>query len=103
VKNVDLPSYLKSAGVNTDRVIIGELEYYKNLDKFLNAKNLPFIKDFLKVKLLNGSASVLDQKLDDLQFDFYGRTLSGQKELKRATEERDILKKAAAYFAKLSD
>ena len=26
-----------------------------------------------------------------------------QKELKRATEERDILKKAAAYFAKLSD
>ena len=26
-----------------------------------------------------------------------------QKELKRATEERDILKKAAAYFAKQSD
>ncbi|CCN79722.1 transposase [Vibrio nigripulchritudo SO65] len=26
-----------------------------------------------------------------------------QKELKRATDERDILKKAAAYFAKLSD
>ncbi len=26
-----------------------------------------------------------------------------QKELKRVTDERDILKKAAAYFAKLSD
>lgn len=26
-----------------------------------------------------------------------------QKELKRVTEERDILKKAAAYFAKLSE
>ena len=89
VKNVDLPSYLKNAGVNTDRVIIGELEYYKNLDKFLNAKNLPFIKDFLKVKLLNGSASVLDQKLDDLQFDFYGRTLSGQKE-QRAMNKRAL-------------
>ncbi|MFN4075136.1 MAG: M13 family metallopeptidase [Cloacibacterium sp.] len=89
VKNVDLPSYLKNAGVNTDRVIIGELEYYKNLDKFLNAKNLPFIKDFLKVKLLNRSASVLDQKLDDLQFDFYGRTLSGQKE-QRAMNKRAL-------------
>ncbi|WDT66923.1 M13 family metallopeptidase [Cloacibacterium sp. TD35] len=89
VKNVDLPSYLKNAGVNTDRVIIGELDYYKNLDKFLNAKNLPFIKDFLKVKLLNGSASVLDQKLDDLQFDFYGRTLSGQKE-QRAMNKRAL-------------
>ena len=89
VKNVDLVTYLKNAGVNTDRVIIGELEYYKNLDKFLNAKNLPFIKDFLKVKLLNGSASVLDQKLDDLQFDFYGRTLSGQKE-QRAMNKRAL-------------
>ncbi|GAC06554.1 hypothetical protein GAGA_3721 [Paraglaciecola agarilytica NO2] len=26
-----------------------------------------------------------------------------QKELKRTTEERDLLKKAAAYFAKQSD
>ena len=44
---------------------------------------------FLKVKLLNGSASVLDQKLDDLQFDFYGRTLSGQKE-QRAMNKRAL-------------
>jgi putative endopeptidase len=83
VKNVDLPSYLKNAGVNTDKVIIGELEYYKNLDKFLNAKNLPFIKDFLKVKLLNGSASVLDQKLDDLQFDFFAEFISSLKVFRR--------------------
>ena len=89
VKNVDLPAYLKNAGVNTDKVIVGELNYYKKLDQFLNAKNLPFIKDFLKVKLLDGSASVLDQKLDDLKFDFYGRTLSGQKE-QRAMNKRAL-------------
>lgn len=89
VKNVDLPAYLKNAGVNTDLVIVGELNYYKNLDKFLNSKNLPFIKDFLKVKLLDGSASVLDQKLDEMKFDFYGRTLSGQKE-QRAMNKRAL-------------
>ena len=55
----------------------------------MNAKNLPFIKDFLKVKLLNGSASVLDQKLDDLQFDFYGRTLERTKE-QRAMNKRAL-------------
>jgi len=31
------------------------------------------------------------------------RSADFQKELKRVTDERDILKKAAAYFAKLSD
>lgn len=89
VKNVDLPAFLKNAGVNTNIAIVGEVDYYKNLDKYLNTKNLPFIKDFLKVKLLDGSATVLDQKLDDLQFDFYGRTLSGQKE-QRAMNKRAL-------------
>lgn len=89
VKNIDLPAYLKNAGVNTNIAIVGEVEYYKNLDKYLNTKNLTFIKDFLKVKLLDGSARVLDQKLDDLQFDFYGRTLSGQKE-QRAMNKRAL-------------
>jgi len=89
VKNIDLPGYLKNAGVNTNIAIVGELDYYKNLDKFLNSKNLPFIKDFLKVKLLDGSASVLDQKLDEMKFDFYGRTLSGQKE-QRAMNKRAL-------------
>jgi putative endopeptidase len=38
VKSVDLPRYLAEVGVNTDKVIIGELNYYKNLDTFLTEK-----------------------------------------------------------------
>ena len=34
-KNVNLANYLKQLNVNTDKVIITELNYYKNLDKFL--------------------------------------------------------------------
>ncbi len=89
VKNVDLAAYLKNAGVTTDKAIIGELNYFKNLDSFLNQKNLPLLKDFMKVRLLAGSATVLDKKLDDMQFEFYGKTLTGQKE-QRAMNKRAL-------------
>ena len=87
VKNVDLPKYLTAAGVNTDRAIIGELKYYQNLDKFINAKNLPLIKDYMKFHLLSGSASYLSKDLDDLKFAFYGKYLRGQ-DVQRAQDKR---------------
>ncbi|KIA83005.1 endothelin-converting protein [Kaistella solincola] len=87
VKNVNLPKYLDAAGVDTDRVIIGELKYYQNLDKFLNAKNLPVIKDYMKFHLLSGSASYLSENLDNMKFNFYGKYLRGQDE-QRAQNKR---------------
>ncbi|PWN66601.1 M13 family metallopeptidase [Chryseobacterium oncorhynchi] len=80
VKNVDLAKYLKEAGVNTDRVIIGELKYYQNMDQFLTQKNLPLLKDYLKYHLINGNASNLDEGLEQIRFDFYAKELQGQKE-----------------------
>ncbi|MGE8432069.1 M13 family metallopeptidase [Chryseobacterium joostei] len=80
VKNVDLAKYLKEAGVNTDRVIIGELKYYQNMDQFLTQKNLPLLKDYLKYHLINGNASNLDEGLEQIRFDFYAKDLQGQKE-----------------------
>lgn len=87
VKNVNLPKYFTSVGVNTDRAIIGELKYYQNLDKFINAKNLPLIKDYMKFHLLSGSASYLSKDLDDMKFNFYGKYLRGQDE-QRAQDKR---------------
>lgn len=87
VKNVDLPAYLKKVGVNTDKVIIGELEYYKNFDQLVNAKTLPVIKDYLKFHMISGSASYLSEKLGDAKFAFYGKYLRGQQE-QRALNKR---------------
>ncbi|MBU4538475.1 MAG: M13 family metallopeptidase [Weeksellaceae bacterium] len=87
VKNVNLPKYLNSVGVNTDKVIVGELKYYKNLDKFINAKNIPLIKDYMKFHLLSGSASYLSKDLDDKKFSFYGKYLRGQ-DVQRAQNKR---------------
>lgn len=87
VKNVDLPAYLKKVGVNSDKVIIGELGYYKNFDKLVSAQNLPVIKDYLKFHMINGSASYLSEKLGDMRFAFYGKYLRGQQE-QRALNKR---------------
>ncbi|TDX85999.1 M13 family metallopeptidase [Epilithonimonas xixisoli] len=89
VKNVDLPKYLANVGVKTDKVIIGELGYYKNLDTFLTEKNIPLIKDYIKFNLVSGSAGYLSQKLDDMKFDFYSKYLQGQKE-QRALNKRAL-------------
>ncbi|MGG5210232.1 M13 family metallopeptidase [Chryseobacterium sp. MIQD13] len=87
VKNADLPSYLKKVGVQTDKVIIGELNYYKNLDSFLVPQNINVIKDYLKFNLLSGNASFLTQQLDEMKFNFYSKYLRGQKE-QRALNKR---------------
>ena len=89
VKNVDLAGYLNQVGVKTDRVILGELGYFKNFDAFVNEANLPLLKDYMKYHMLSGNAGVLDKKLDDMRFDFYGKYLQGQKE-QRAMNKRGL-------------
>lgn len=89
VKNVNLAQYLKEAGVDADRVIIGELKYYQNLDKFLNKSNLSLVKDYLKLRLISSNTGRLDERLDNLSFNFYGKYLQGQKE-QRPMEKRAL-------------
>lgn len=89
VKNVRLVNYLHEVGVDTDKVIVGELKYYENFDQFVNEKNLPLIKDYLKLRLLSSSASSLDKRLDDIKFNFYSKYLQGQKE-QRAMNKRAL-------------
>lgn len=91
VKNIDLKNYLKQSGVNTDKVIISQLKYYENLDKFLNDTNMDVIKDYLKFHLISSASGLLSDKLAERKFAFYGKYLNGQK-------EREILEKRALNF-----
>ena len=88
-KNVDIERYVKALGINPETVIVGELDYYKNLDKILNQENLPVIKDYLRFKLINSFAGYTTAELDKINFEFYGKTLSGQKE-QRPLEKRGL-------------
>lgn len=80
VKNINLPQLLKNVGVNTDKVVVSEIRLYKQYDKFINEKNLPLIKDYLKYQLVADNASNLTKELDKLSFNFYSKELQGQQE-----------------------
>ena len=90
-KNINLADYLQKVGVNTDKVIITELNYFKNLDRFLRDENIDLIKDYMKFQLVDGSSSYLTDQLGKRSFEFYGKYLNGQK-------ERETLEKRALYF-----
>lgn len=89
VKNIDLAKYIKELGFTADTVIIGEIEYYKNLDKIVAPDNLPQIKEYLKFNVMNDATNYLSTELDELAFEFYGRQLRGQKE-QRDMEKRGL-------------
>lgn len=80
VKNINLPDYLQKVGVNTDKIIIGEIKYYQNMDSWMTLENIPLIKEYMKFHLLNDNLGNLDQKSDDIRFDFYSKYLQGQQE-----------------------
>ena len=80
VKNLNLPQFFKNVGVNTDKVVVSEIRLYKQYDKFINEKNLPLIKDYLKYQLVADNASNLTKELDELSFNFYNKELQGQQE-----------------------
>src|SRR5690606_36427876 len=70
-----------------DTVIVGEIKYYEELDEVLKPENLATIKDFLRFHIANSAATSLTKELDELSFDFWGRTLRGQQE-QRALDKR---------------
>lgn len=89
VKNIDIAQYLRDLGYKADTVIIGELKYYQELDDVLKPENLETIKDFLRFHIINSAATRLTRELDEISFDFWGRTLRGQKE-QRALDKRGL-------------
>ena len=90
-KNVDLAQYLKELNVKTDKVIISELNYYKNLDNFVNDANIDVIKDYMKYNLISSAAGILTDDMGKRSFEFFGKYLNGQK-------ERETLEKRALNF-----
>src|SRR5690606_9603433 len=75
-----LARYLTDLGFTADTVIIGELNYYQNLDKVLKPENLALIKDLLRYRIADDAATSLTRELDQISFDFWGKTLKGQQE-----------------------
>lgn len=86
---IDFDQYFDELKVDTDTVIIREINYYKNLSNVINANQLDKLKNYLKANLVNRNAQYLNLELEQLHFDFYEKELKGIQEM-RARDKRAL-------------
>ena len=83
----ELPSfewnaYFEARGVKPEFINVMQVEPIKESVAIINEFDLDTIKDYLKLRLINSSVNLLDDKTYNIAFDFYNRVMGGQKEPK---------------------
>jgi len=77
----DWPVYLKDMGVKSvDSVIVGQPEFYKELDKAIASTDMQTLKDYMSVRLVATFAGYLSKPFEQANFDFYSKTIRGAQE-----------------------
>ncbi len=75
-------TYFRNVGFpGIGEVNVGQPEFFQALDKRLTTVPLDDWKSYLRWHLIHASAAELPEKFVDENFDFYGRALTGAKEL----------------------
>ncbi|RYZ21320.1 MAG: M13 family peptidase [Chitinophagaceae bacterium] len=76
--SINWPSFLKQQGVKgIDSVIVGQPEFYKELDAALRGTPVPVLQDYLRFHLLRSTASDLDSSTYLQYFRFYSTKIRG--------------------------
>jgi putative endopeptidase len=65
---------------NINEVIVGQPEFFEALEKVLDKYSVDEWKSYLKWNVLNSTASLLSNDIDQMNFDFYGKVMSGTTE-----------------------
>lgn len=74
-------TFLESADMpELDQLVVTQPDYMAALDKIITDTDLDTWKTFLRWGLLNANASILNEELDQQNFEFYNKTLGGQQE-----------------------
>lgn len=86
--------FFQETGLNAvDTVVVGQPEFFTNLNTYLKKYSINDWKIYLKWNLINTYASYLSADFDNQNFNFYEATLSGIKEQKprwkRVVEQTD--------------
>lgn len=83
----DFKFYLTKVGAQTpDSIVVGNPAFIKNVAAMIESESLAEWKDYIAWGLINNYAGHLNDAFVNLNFDFYGKTLSGKKERKPMNE-----------------
>lgn len=85
-----LDAYYSSIGMkNIEEVIVGQPAFMRGVNTMINKFSIQDWKYYLKWKVLDHYAGHLDEKFVQMNFEFFGKVLSGTKEMK-PVEDRVI-------------
>ncbi|MFT7427983.1 MAG: putative endopeptidase, partial [Nonlabens sp.] len=83
-------SYFDKAGMKDfDNLIVSEPDYLKALNSMWKPANLEIMKTYMKWSLIDNAANMLSTELEEANFAFYGKTMSGAKK-QRPQDERAL-------------
>ena len=88
----DFSLFLKKMKIKApDSIVVSTPQFFSNMSVIFESFSLETWKDYMSWNLMRKAGPYLDEDLVDLNFNFYGKILSGKKELKgiqdRAIEE----------------
>lgn len=89
---INIEQYIEQFGnAEVKQIIVGQPKYLEELTSIIQKENLESIQNYIAWKYINHYAPYMNEELVQMHFDFYGKTLSGKKEMKpmneRAIEE----------------
>jgi len=77
--------YIEEAGIeDIDGLVLMMTSYFEALDTIISETPIETWKTYLKWVALNSRANALNEALDNQDFDFYGKTLTGREEQRAA-------------------
>ncbi|HEY2496061.1 MAG TPA: M13 family metallopeptidase [Candidatus Angelobacter sp.] len=83
IPSFNLKTYLGSAGTPAfDSLNVAEPNFFKALDAELKTVNLDDLETYLRWHLIHSQSDVLPKAFQDENFNFYGKTLQGSKEIR---------------------
>ena len=90
VPTINWNNYLQAAGLkNVDQVIVSMPKYMETLENIFKTSNIEDIKAYMRWTLINKNTGVLTAEIDEANFDFYSRTMTGAI-AQRPLEERAL-------------
>lgn len=78
----DWDTYLAARGAHPDNINIAQPDAIRQSIAIMHDADFDTIKLYLKFRIISSAQSLLDDKTYDIAFDFYNRTMAGQKEKK---------------------
>lgn len=80
IPDIDLKDAFKRMALTTDTVLVGQPQYFKTLDGLLKSEPITVWKDKVTFSMLDNASTALSKAFRDANFEFNGKTLSGQKQ-----------------------